>query len=61
MSKTDLSGVWGFKGTSQLAKLTELQGHRGESPPEKRETADPHLYRAVEVMFNRISTKTSQR
>ena len=31
MSKTDLSGVWGFKGTSQLAKLTELQGYREKS------------------------------
>jgi len=60
MSKTDLSGVWGFKGTSQLAKLTELQGYR-EKSKKKRETADPPLYRAVEaICFIRISTKPSQ-
>ena len=60
MSKTDLSGVWGFKGTSQLAKLTELQGYR-EKSQKKRETADPPLYRAVEaICFIRISSNASQ-
>jgi hypothetical protein len=59
MSKTDLSGVWGFKGASQLAKLTELQGYRRKHP-QKRETADPLLYRAVGVIcFISISTKAS--
>ena len=62
MSKTDLSGVWGFKGTSQLAKLTELQGYREKSTHKKKlETADPPLYRAVgAICFIRISSNASQ-
>jgi hypothetical protein len=41
MSKTDLSGVWGFKGTSQLAKLTELQGYREKSPKNSKPPTPP--------------------
>jgi len=41
MSKTDLSGVWGFKGTSQLAKLTELQGYREKSQKNAKPPTPP--------------------
>ena len=41
MSKTDLSGVWGFKGTSQLAKLTELQGYREKSKKNSKPPTPP--------------------
>ena len=53
------TSAWGFKGTSQLAKLTEYGG-KGEIP-KKRETADPSLYRAAGVTcFISISTKAPQ-